>query len=119
MLKVKDVYKTVLEEVICNLRKVLNESVKSIKKVLKVLESARKSPPAEDPHHAETNHPTFNANKLTGCNKTPVQNQRRPQNRLEYHKYLQFYNTNGIIVKISTVIFTVKNNLMLQKITTK
>ena len=28
MLKVKDVYETVLEEVTCNLRKVLNESVK-------------------------------------------------------------------------------------------
>ena len=30
MLKVKDVYKTVLEEVTCNFRKVLNERVKSI-----------------------------------------------------------------------------------------
>ena len=103
MLKVKDVYEKVLKEVICNLQKVLNESVKSIKKVLKVLESVRKSPPAEDPHHAETNHPTLNANKLTGWNKTRAQNQRRPQSRPEYHKYLQFYNTNRIIVKISDI----------------
>ena len=53
MLKVKDVYEKVLKEVTCNLRKVLNESVKSIKKVLKVLESVRKSQSAEIPHHAE------------------------------------------------------------------
>ena len=103
MLKVKDVYETVLEEVTCNLRKVLNESVKSIKKVLKVLESARKFPPAEDPHHAETNHPTLNANKLTGCNKRRAENQRRPQNRPKYHKYFQFYNANRIIFKISNI----------------
>ena len=101
MSKVKDVYEKVLKEVISNLRKVLNESVKSIKKTLKVLESVRESLPAENPYHAETNHPSLNANKLTGCNKTRAQNQRRPQNRPEYHKHLQFYNTNQIIVKIS------------------
>ena len=95
MLKVKDIYEKVLKEVTCSLRKVLNESVKSIKKVLKVLESVRKSPPAENPHHAETNHPTLSANKLTGCNKTRAQNERRPQNRPEYHKYLQFYNKSN------------------------
>ena len=49
MSKVKDVYEKVLKEVTCNLRKVLNESVKSIKKVLKVLESVGKFPPAENP----------------------------------------------------------------------
>ena len=86
MLKVKDVYEKVLKEVTCNLQKVLNESVKSIKKVLRVLESARKFPPAGNPHHTETSHLTRNANKLTGCNKTRAQNQRRPQNRPEYHK---------------------------------
>ena len=80
MLKVKDVYEKVLKEVTCNLQKVLNESVKSIIKVLKVLESVRKSPSAKNPHHAGTNHPTCNANKLTGCNKMRAQNQRRPQN---------------------------------------
>ena len=83
MLKLKDVYEKVLKEVNCNLRKVLNESVKSIKKILKVLESVRKSPPAENLHHAETNHPTLNPNKLTGCNKTRAQNQRSPLNRPE------------------------------------
>ena len=88
MSKVKDVYEKVLKEVTCNLRKVLNESVKSNKKVLKVLESVRKSPPAKNPHHAETNHPTLSANKLTGCNKRRAQNQGRPQKRPEYHKYL-------------------------------
>ena len=103
MLKVKDVYEKFLKEVTCNLRKVLNESVKSIKKVLRVLESVRKSPLIENSHHAETNHPTLNANKLTGCNKTRPQNQRRPQNRPEYPKYLQFYSTNRIIVKISNI----------------
>ena len=95
MLKVNDVYEKVLKEVTCNLRKVLNESVKSIKKVLKVL--------AENPHHAETNHPTLSASKLTGCSKTRVQNQKRPLNRPEYLIYLQFYNTNRIIVKISNI----------------
>ena len=70
MLKVKDVYKKVLKEVTCNLRRVLNESVKSIKKVLKVLEFVRKSPPTENPHHTETSHSSRNSNKLTGCNKT-------------------------------------------------
>ena len=38
MLKVKDVYEKALKEVTSNLQKVLNESVKSIKKVLEVLE---------------------------------------------------------------------------------
>ena len=77
--------------------------LKSIKKVLKVLESGRKSPPVKNPHHTETNHPTLIANKLTGFNKTRAQNQRRLQNRPEYHKYLQFYNTNRKIVKVSNI----------------
>ena len=47
ILKVKDVYEKVLKELICNLQKVLNESIKSIKKILEVLESVRKSPPAK------------------------------------------------------------------------
>ena len=94
MLKVKDVFEKVLKEITCNLRKVLNESVKSIKKVLNVLESVRKFQLAENPHHAETSHSTRNANKLTGSNKTRAKNQRRPQNRPEYHKHLQFYNVN-------------------------
>ena len=37
MENVKDVYDKVLREVTCNLQKVLNRSVKNIKKVLKVL----------------------------------------------------------------------------------
>ena len=82
----------VLKQVTCNLRKVLNKSVKNIKKVVKVLESVRKSPTAENPHHAEASQSTHNANKLTGCNKTRAQNQRKLQNRPEYHKYLQFHN---------------------------
>ena len=40
------------------LTRVLNKSVKSIKKVLQELKSAGKSPPAENPHHAETNQST-------------------------------------------------------------
>ena len=88
--KVKDVYEKVLKEITCNFQKVLNKSVKSIKKVFKVVESARKFPPAKNPHLAETSQPTCNANKLTGCNKTRAQNQRRLQNRPEYHKYLYF-----------------------------
>ena len=51
------------------LTRVLNKSVKSIKKVLQELKSARKSPPAENPHHAETSQSTRNADKLTGCKK--------------------------------------------------
>ena len=43
ILKVKDVYEKVLKEVTCNLQKVLNKSIKSIKKELQVLESVRKS----------------------------------------------------------------------------
>ena len=34
------------------LTKVLNKSVKSIKKVFQELKSFRKSPPAKNPHHA-------------------------------------------------------------------
>ena len=52
MIKVKDVCEKFLKEITCNLGKVLNESAKSIKKVLKVLESVRKSPPAENLHDA-------------------------------------------------------------------
>ena len=92
--KLKDFYEKVLEEVTCNLRKVLNKSVKRIKKVLQVLESIRKSPPAENPHHTETSQWTRNGNKQTGCNKTGAQNQNKLQNRTEYHKYLQFHNMN-------------------------
>ena len=76
------------------LQRVLNKSAKSIKKVLQELKSARKSPLAENPHHAETSQSTRNADKLTCCNKTQGQNQKRPQNRLEYHKYLLFLNIN-------------------------
>ena len=72
----------------------LNKTIESIKKVLQELKSARKSPPVENPHHAETSQSTRNADKLTGCNKTQAQNQRRPQNRSEYHKYLLFLNIN-------------------------
>ena len=94
MLKVKDVYEKFLKEVTYNLQKVLNESVKSVKKVPKVLESVRKSPSNENLHHTKTSHSTCNANKLTGCNNMQAQNQRRPQNRPEYHKYMQFHNIN-------------------------
>ena len=48
MLNVKDVYVKVLKEFTYNLQKVLNESAESIKKVLKVLETVKKSPPAEN-----------------------------------------------------------------------
>ena len=41
--KEKDVNDTVLKEVTCNFQKVLNKCAKSIKKVLKVLKSVRKS----------------------------------------------------------------------------
>ena len=76
------------------LTRVLNKNVKGIKKVFQELKSTRKSPPAENPHHAETSQSTRNADKLTGCNKTQAQNQRRPQNRPEYHKYSLFLNIN-------------------------
>ena len=32
--------------------------------------------------------------KEVTCSKTRAQNQREPQNRPEYHKYLQFHNIN-------------------------
>ena len=60
--KLKDMYETVLKEVTCNLRKLLNKIVKSIKKVLQEVESVWKSPPAKNPHHAETSQSTCNAN---------------------------------------------------------
>ena len=59
------IYEKVLQEVACNLRKVLNKSVKRVKKVIQVLESVRKSPPAKNRHHAETSKSTRNANNLT------------------------------------------------------
>ena len=52
--EVKDAYEKVLKEVSCNLQKVLNKSVKNIRKVLQVLESVWKSPLAENLEHAET-----------------------------------------------------------------
>ena len=94
ILRVKDVYEKVLKEVTCKLQKALNKSVKSIKKVLQVLQSVRKSSPVENAHHAETSQSTCNANKLTGCNKTQAQIHRGLQSRPEYHKYLLFHNIN-------------------------
>ena len=38
----------------------VNKSVKSIKKVLQELRPVPKSPPAENPHHAETSQSTRN-----------------------------------------------------------
>ena len=67
------------------LTKVLNESAESIKKVLQELKSLRKSPP-------EASQSICNASKLADCNKTRSQNQGRPQNRPEYHKYLLLNN---------------------------
>ena len=82
--KVKDVYEKVLKEVTCNLQKVLNKTVKNIKKVIKVLKSVRKSSRVENPHYAETSQPSCNANKPAGCNKTRAQNKRRFQKRPDY-----------------------------------
>ena len=95
MLKVTDVYEKVLKEVTCNLRKVLNESVKSIKKVPKT-PTSRKPAPCRNQSSNPTgcNKTDWLQHKLTGCNKTQAQNQRRPQNRPEYQKYLQFHNIN-------------------------
>ena len=45
----------------------LNKTIESIKKVLQELKSARKSPPVENQHHAETSQSTRNADKITGC----------------------------------------------------
>ena len=53
--------------------KMLNKSVKSIKKVFQDLKSARKSPQTQNPHYAETSQSTCNAGKLTGCNKKRAQ----------------------------------------------
>ena len=65
---------------------------KALKKIFQVLESVRKSPPAKNPHHAETNQSTRNASKLTGFNKMRAQNHRRLQSSSEHHKYFQFHN---------------------------
>ena len=71
ILKVKDVFEKVLKEVTCDLRTwVLNKSVKSNKKVLQELKSVWKSPPAENPHQAESSQSTRNASKLIGCKET-------------------------------------------------
>ena len=103
LLKLKGFCEIVLKEVTCPnspkrsylwLTKMLNKSVKSIKKVFQELKFVQKSPPAENPHHAETSQSTRNESKVTGCNKTRAQNQKRPQNRLDYHKYLLFHNIN-------------------------
>ena len=67
--KLKGVYEKVLKKLLV--------TYKSIKKVLQVLESVQKSPPVENLRRAETSQSTHNANKLTGCNKTWPQNQRR------------------------------------------
>ena len=82
--KVKDVYEKVLNEVICNLRKVLNKSVKSIKKVLKLLESVGKSPPGEKSHHA--NQSAMQINWL-------VVTKREPKIRGDFRTYQITINT--------------------------
>ena len=66
------------------------KNVKSIKKVLQELKAVRKSPPSEKPKHAEINQSTRNASKLSGCNKTQTQNQRRRQSIPEYHNTTYF-----------------------------
>ena len=48
-MKSKRAYEKVLKEVTCNLQKVLNKSVKSIKKVLQVLESVQPPPCRNQP----------------------------------------------------------------------
>ena len=61
----KEAYEEFLKEVSYNLGKVLNKSVKSIKKVLQELKIARKSSCMilHHLHHAETSQSTRNANK--------------------------------------------------------
>ena len=88
--KVKEAYEEFLKEVSYNLGKVLNKSVKSIKKVLQELKIARKSPAAEYPHHAETSQSTRNANKQLVVTKREPKKKRRLQNRPDYHKYMRF-----------------------------
>ena len=69
ILKIKDIYEKDLKEVTCKLPKLFHNSIKSIKKVLQVLESVWKFPLTKNLHHAEIGQSTCNANKLTGCNK--------------------------------------------------
>ena len=85
--KVKDVYEKVLKEITCNLREVLNKSVKSIKKVLKELESVRKSPPASN--HAETNQSTHNGLVAT---------KRQSKNRGDFRTHQSTKNTYNFII---------------------
>ena len=69
----------------------LNKSTESIKKVLQELKSARKYPPVENQHHAETSQSTRNADKLTVCKQNV--NLRTNQSTIN-HKYLVFLNIN-------------------------
>ena len=71
ILNVKDVYEKVLEDLW--LAKVLNKSAKSIKKVLQVLKSVWKSPPAENPHHAKkpANQPALQVDWLVATKRRP------------------------------------------------
>ena len=66
LLKVKNAYEKVLEEVPCNLQKC---QIKSTKKKLQVLKFVTKSLSVENPDHAETSQLTRNAIMATGCNK--------------------------------------------------
>ena len=53
-------------------RRFLNKCVKSIKKVLQILESVRKSPPAKNLHHAEkANQPAMEINRLDAIKHEP------------------------------------------------
>ena len=74
--------------------KVLNKSIKSIKKVLQVLTYVRKSPAAENSYHAENSLSSYNVSNLTSCNKMRAESQKRPHNRPDCHKYLLFRNIN-------------------------
>ena len=98
----KDVCDKVLEEITCQLRKTLNESIKSIKNDTKELKSVWKFSLAENPNHTETSKPTPNTNKLAFCN-TPALSW---QTRVSKIFVITWYELN--IIKISRNIYSTK-----------
>ena len=98
----KDVCDKVLEEITCQLRKTLNESVKSIKNDTKELKSVWKFSLAENPNHTETSKPTPNTNKLAFCN-TPALSW---QTRVSKIFVITWYELN--IIKIRRNIYSTK-----------
>ena len=90
----------------------LNKIFKSIKKVLQVLKSVRKSPPAGNLHHVKTSQSICNTKQTNWLQQTAIP--KPDQNTINTYNFLI-----GTKLLLKLVLFIVKESLMPQKITRK